>query len=108
MKLVTVLNFETGTVNTHTMPEHTGRSTEDFLLTIYDSLDSLQWMAHDKDPDVFLDVWHTDDIKNECDWLTTEQAREVLAQFANRDLTDDFLCIDTIARELFPEPEEAA
>ena len=108
MKLITVLNFNTGSVDTHDYYQFDGRSAEDVLLRKYDSLDNLQWMVHDEDPDEFIEHWHTDDAKNTCEWLTDDQAREVMARYLDRCKSDDFEVIAIIAGDMFPEPEEAA
>jgi hypothetical protein len=106
--LITVLNFETGAVDTHDFYQYDGQSAEDVLLRKYDSLDNLQWMAHDEDPDEFIERWHTDDAKVTCEWLTDDQAREVMEGYLDRCKSDDFEVIAIIADMMFPEPEEAA
>lgn len=61
----------------------------------------------EQNPDVFIDRWHTEDAQSECDWLTDEQARQVMAKYLDRDYSDDFQIIRTIAQEMFPEESEA-
>lgn len=101
--LITVLNFETGAVDTHHFYPDEGQKEKHVLLREYDSLDNLQWMVHDEDPDVFNDVWHTDDAKNTCEWLTDDQARDVMECFLDRCKSDDYETIAIIAIDMFPE-----
>lgn len=108
MSLITVLNFETGAVDTHDYYQFGEQSAEDVLLRKYDSLENLQWMVHDEDPDEFIERWHTDDAKSACEWLTDDQAQDVMACYLDRCKSGDFETIGIIASMMFPEPEEAA
>ena len=53
----------------------------------------------EQNPDVFIDRWNMEDAQSECDWLNDEQARQVLTKYLDRDLSDDFQIIRTIAEE---------
>jgi hypothetical protein len=69
--------------------------------------------AHDimilTSPDWLIDAWHISDIQNEHDWLTDEQAREVLEIVGKRrdcNVGINWLMIEAIVDDYFPYPEE--
>ena len=50
--------------------------------------------------------WTTEDVMNQCDWLTKEQAREVLSMCLHKHDASLGLCWETIeiwACEMFPQ-----
>ena len=60
-------------------------------------------------PDWYIERWHIDDVMDDHQWLTKDQAREVLKWMnkyhdANIGINWDF--IHSVVEAKFPEPEE--
>ena len=58
------------------------------------------------DEDTIALHWTTEDVMNECDWLTKEQAREVLSMCLHKHDANHGVCweiIDIWASNLFPK-----
>lgn len=69
--------------------------------------------AHDiqmlTSPDWLVDAWHISDIQMEHDWLTEDQAREVLEIVGRRrdcNVGINWLMIESIVHDYFPPPED--
>jgi hypothetical protein len=59
-------------------------------------------------PDWLVDAWHISDIQREHDWLTDEQAREVLEIVGRRrdcNVGINWSMIENIVCDEFPNPE---
>ena len=59
-------------------------------------------------PDWLIDAWHISDIQGEHDWLTDEQAREVLEMVGRRrdcNVGINWSMIESIVCDEFPNPE---
>lgn len=60
-------------------------------------------------PDWLVDAWHISDIQMEHDWLTEDQAREVLEIVGRRrdcNVGINWLMIESIVDDYFPPPED--
>ena len=60
-------------------------------------------------PDWIHDAWHISDVQMEHDWLTDDQAREVLAMVHKRrdcNVGINWLMIESIVYDYFPPPDE--
>lgn len=59
-------------------------------------------------PDWLLDAWHISDIQQDAEWLTDDQAREVLEIVGRRrdcDVGINWSMIESIVCDEFPNPE---
>jgi hypothetical protein len=59
--------------------------------------------------DWLVDRWHISDVQQECDWLTDEQAREVLEMMhKHRDcnIGINWEMINATVNNFYPQPDE--
>ena len=60
-------------------------------------------------PDWLVDRWHIQDVKDNNEWLTDEQAREVLAligKYRDCNVGINWEMINTVVDNYFPQPDE--
>ena len=60
-------------------------------------------------PDWFVEQWHIEDVQNECEWVTPDQAREVLLWMKKHHdptIGVNWGFIHAVVENRFPEPEE--
>jgi hypothetical protein len=60
-------------------------------------------------PDWLVEQWHISDVQNDHEWLTQDQAREVLLwmnKYHDANIGINWNFIESIVEMKFPEPEE--